>query len=171
MILPLVILGSARPDGETRRAVDLAFPPGATELVVLPNFAIGGYDYQHFNVNDAFGGIAQKMAEADRIVFATPVYWYAMSAPLKIFFDRLDDMTENLKALGKSLRGKSVWVIATGTENVLPEGFEVPFARTAGYFSMRYRGCAYLYTGTDRARREDGEVALVRFGESVIAAY
>ena len=41
-------------------------------------------------------------------------------------------------------------MIATGTENVLPEGFEVPFARTAGYFGMRYRGCAYLYTGTDR---------------------
>jgi hypothetical protein len=58
MNLPLVILGSARPDGETRRAVDLAFPPGTAELVVLPNFSIGGYDYQHFNANDAFGDIA-----------------------------------------------------------------------------------------------------------------
>jgi multimeric flavodoxin WrbA len=168
MTLPLVILGSARPDGETRRAVDLAFPPGTAELVVLPNFSIGGYDYRHFNANDAFGHIAPKMAEAEKIVFATPVYWYAMSAPLKIFFDRLDDMTENLKALGKSLNGKSVWMIATGTENVLPEGFEVPFARTAGYFGMRYRGCAYLYTGLDRARRADGEIALVRFGENII---
>ena len=168
MALPLIILGSARPDGETRRAVDLAFPAGTAELVVLPNFAIGGYDYQHFNADDAFGGIAPKMAEAEKIIFATPVYWYAMSAPLKIFFDRLDDMTENLKALGKSLRDKSVWMIATGTENVLPEGFEVPFARTAGHFGMRYRGCAYLYTGLDRARRADGEVGLVRFGENII---
>jgi len=169
MALPLVILGSARPDGETRKAVDLAFPPDTVELVVLPNFSIGGYDYQHFNADDAFGHIAPKMAEADRIVFATPVYWYAMSAPLKIFFDRLDDMTQNLKALGKSLKGKAAWVIATGTETVLPDGFEVLFARTAGYFGMTYRGCAYLYTGTDRARRRDGEVALVRFGESIIA--
>ena len=168
MPLPLVILGSARSDGETRRAVDLAFPPGAAELVVLPKFSIGGYDYRHFNANDAFGDIAPKMAEADKIIFATPVYWYAMSAPLKIFFDRLDDLTENLKTLGKSLRDKSIWMIATGTENVLPEGFEVPFARTAGYFSMRYRGCAYLYTGTDRVRRTDSEVALVRFGEKII---
>jgi len=169
MNLPLVILGSARADGETRKAVDLAFPPGIAELVMLPNFAIGGYDYQHFNADDAFAGIAQKMAEADKVVFATPVYWYAMSAPLKIFFDRLTDMTENLKTLGKGLKDKPVWVIATGTENVLPEGFEVPFARTAGYFGMIYRGCAYLYTGTDRARRADTEVALIRFGEKIIA--
>ena len=56
-------------------------------------------------------------------------------------------------------------MIATGTEKMLPEGFEVPFARTAGYFGMRYRGCAYLYTGTDPARRRDTEVALARFGE------
>jgi hypothetical protein len=169
MTLPLVILGSARPDGETRRAVDLAFAPGTAELVVLPNFSVGGYDYQHFNANDAFGGIARKMAEAEKIIFATPVYWYAMSAPLKIFFDRLTDMTENLKAQGKNLKDKPVWVIATGTEPVLPEGFEVPFARTAGDFGMRYRGCAYLYTGTDRGRRADGEVALIRFGGNIIS--
>jgi multimeric flavodoxin WrbA len=169
MALPLVILGSARSDGQTRRAVDIAFAPGAAELVLLPDFIIGGYDYKHFNADDAFGGIAQKMAEADKIVFATPVYWYTMSAPLKIFFDRLTDLTENLKCLGKNLAGKQVWVIASGTEAALPEGFEVPFARTAGYFNMTYRGCAYLYTGSAAARRRDSEVALVRFGESIIA--
>jgi multimeric flavodoxin WrbA len=165
---PLVILGSARPNGETRRAVDIAFPPDTAELVVLPDFSIGGYDYKHFNADDAFGSIAQKMAEAGKIVFATPVYWYAMSAPMKVFFDRLTDLTENLRQQGKALAGKPVWVIATGTEDVLPEGFEVPFASTAGYFGMSYRGCAYLYTGTDLARRADTEVALARFGAGII---
>src|SRR3954467_5014870 len=169
MTLPLVILGSARPDGETRKAVDLALPPGTAELVLLPDFAIGGYDYAHFNANDAFGGIAHRMAEAEKIVFATPVYWYAMSAPLKIFFDRLTDMTENLKKLGKQRAGKPVWVIATGTEDTLPDGLEVPFARTAAYFHMRYRGCAYHYTGTDAAKRSESEAGLVRFGEGIIA--
>jgi multimeric flavodoxin WrbA len=169
LVSTLVILGSARADGQTRKAVDLAFPPGTAELVVLPDFTIGCYDYGHGNAGDGFDAIAARMAAADKIVFATPVYWYAMSAPLKIFFDRLTDMTENLKALGKSLAGKPVWMIATGVEDVLPDGFEVPFARTADYFGMRYRGCAYLYTGTDNVRRSETEKSLIQFGETIIA--
>jgi multimeric flavodoxin WrbA len=160
---PLVILGSARPDGETRRAVDIAFPPGTASLIILPNHAIGGYDYGHANAGDDFAAIANAMVVAPAIVFATPVYWYAMSAPLKIFFDRLTDLTENLKAKGKALPGKPVWVIATGTDAELPEGFEIPFARTADYFGMPYRGAAYLYTGIDATLRADGEAALKIF--------
>jgi multimeric flavodoxin WrbA len=166
---PLVILGSARPDGETRRAVDIAFPNGSAQLVILPHCAIGGYDYGHTNAGDDFFAIAEAMTAAQSIVFATPVYWYAMSAPLKIFFDRLTDLTENLKVQGKALAGKSVWVIATGTEAKLPEGFEIPFARTADYFSMLYCGAAYLYTGNDAALRIASETALKRFSALVVA--
>jgi hypothetical protein len=166
---PLVILGSARPDGETRRAVDIAFPNGSAQLVVLPHHAIGGYDYGHTNAGDDFSAIAAAMTAAQSIVFATPVYWYAMSAPLKIFFDRLTDLTENLKVQGKALAGKSVWVIATGTEAELPEGFEIPFARTADYFGMVYCDVAYLYTGDDAALRIANETALKRFGALVLA--
>ena len=163
MALPLVILGSARPDGETRKAVDIAFPPGTVALAILPSHAIGGYDYGHANAGDDFAAIADAMVAATAVVFATPVYWYAMSAPLKIFFDRLTDLTENLKAKGKALAGKPVWVIATGTEAQLPEGFEVPFARTAAYFGMTYRGAAYLYNGTDTTLRATSEGALKAF--------
>jgi multimeric flavodoxin WrbA len=167
---PLVILGSARADGETRRAVNIAFPPETIDLAILPNVVIGGYDYDHRNVHDGFGAVADAMRDAAAIVFATPVYWYAMSAPLKIFFDRLTDLTENLKPHGKALAGKPVWVIATGTEPVLPEGFEVPFARTAEYFDMHYRGTFYLHTGEEAGMREADEAALERFGAKVVAA-
>ena len=121
MTLPLVILGSARQDGDTARAVALAFPQGSADIVPLPAFHVGGYDYAHGNSEDGFPAIAEAMRKADHIVFATPVYWYAMSAPLKIFFDRLTDMTQNLKSLGKRLAGKPVWMIATGEEDVLPD--------------------------------------------------
>lgn len=167
--LPLVILGSARPDGDTSRAVDIAFPLGSADLITLAHHHIGGYDYAHANAEDAFGAAADAMHAADKIVFATPVYWYAMSAPLKIFFDRLNDLTENRKVIGKALAGKQVWMIATGTESELPEGFEVPFARTADYFSMIYRGCAYLHTGDDKTLRIQGERELKRLGAAVVA--
>ena len=162
MSRPLVILGSARADGETGRAVSFAFPDGA-DLVVLPQYKIGGYDYAHSNEGDDFAGIATRMQQARAIVFATPVYWYAMSAPLKFFFDRLTDLTENLKSTGKALAGKPVWLIATGTEPELPEGFEVPFRRTADYFGMRYCGAIYAVAGAQDA------AALARFGARISA--
>lgn len=168
MALPLVILGSARPDGDTRKAVDIAFPPGTAELVTLAQHHIGGYDYAHANAEDSFGAVANAMHVADKIVFATPVYWYAMSAPMKIFFDRLTDLTETRKAQGKALAGKQVWVIATGTEPALPEGFEIPFSRTAEYFGMIYRGIAYLQTGAQAHSRADSEAALKRLGASAV---
>jgi multimeric flavodoxin WrbA len=166
---PLVILGSARPDGETRKAVDIAFPAGSADLLILPDFIIGGYDYKHRNTADAFSSIAEAMTSVDRIVFATPVYWYAMSAPLKFFFDRLTDLTENLKSQGKALTGKQIWTIATGTDAELPQGFEVPFRRTAEYFAMTWRGAAYLYTGNDAGLRAISHAALARFGASVFS--
>ena len=51
------------------------------------------------------------------------------------------------------MAGKDVWLIASGTEIALPDGFEVPFSRTAQYFDSGYRGAGYLYTGdsTDAA--------------------
>ncbi len=70
--LPLVILGSARPDGETRKAVSVAFPSQSINLITLAHHHIGGYDYAHANTEDDFGAAADAMHAADKIVFATP---------------------------------------------------------------------------------------------------
>jgi multimeric flavodoxin WrbA len=162
-VKPLVILGSARPDGETRRAIEIAFPNNA-DLVVLSHHHIGGYDYAHSNDGDEFRLVMEAMLKHERLVFATPVYWYAMSAPLKIFFDRLTDLLETAKAGGRALTGKKVWMMASGTEEALPEGFEVPFRRTAEYFAMEYRGCVYLYTGQHADLRASSEAKMAAFG-------
>ena len=85
----------------------------------------------------------------------------------EVLFDRLTDLTENLKPTGKALAGKSVWLIATGTDPELPEGFEVPFRRTSEYFGMQYRGGAYLHTWGDAALRAAHEAALAVFGAAI----
>ena len=47
---------------------------------------------------DGMNELANKLLEADVIVFATPVYFYSMSGQLKVFIDRLVPMYTKLRA-------------------------------------------------------------------------
>ncbi len=138
----IVVLGSARSDGHTRAAVEQLCPFAEYELIDLRTLNIHPYDYDHqTNRADDFLSVIAKLAEADHIVFATPVYWYAMSGLLKNFFDRFTDLLGT--DLGRRLKGKSVYLIASGSDPELPPGFEVPFKMTADYLSMNYRQSFY----------------------------
>ncbi|NOX84281.1 MAG: flavodoxin family protein [Alphaproteobacteria bacterium] len=140
----LGVLGTSNNDGNTAalaRAVFAPLPNAA--LVNLNDLAIAPYDYLNRHDNDDFLPLAEKLAAAKTIVFASPVYWYAMSAQMKLFFDRLTDLTGAHKQLGKALAGKSVFLIATGGSPLPPASFEPPFSETARYFSMRWGGMLY----------------------------
>jgi multimeric flavodoxin WrbA len=139
----LVILGTAREDSHTLKAVNSLSPFSDFDLIDLRNFKIGHYNYDHSKNDDDFLKLAQKMAEAKNIIFATPVYWYAMSGPLKVFFDRLTELLSTHKEIGKSLKGKHTFLIATGSDPSLPLGFEEPFRLTSDYFGMHYQGSFY----------------------------
>ncbi|MGE3759717.1 MAG: NAD(P)H-dependent oxidoreductase [Pseudobdellovibrionaceae bacterium] len=138
----LVILGTARDESNTISAVHELCPYSDFELVDLRKLNIGQYNYSAQTTDD-FIYVAQKMQSSDVIVFATPVYWYSMSAGLKTLFDRLSDLLAELKPIGKSLAGKRTFLVATGSEPGLPEGFEVPFRRTSEYFGMIYEKAFY----------------------------
>ncbi len=43
----------------------------------------------------------------DRLIFATPVYWYSMNSTMKVFFDRLTDLTDIEKEEGLCPRRKA----------------------------------------------------------------
>ena len=150
----LFILGSSRSDGETARlARETARHVEGAEFVDLAALAVGPYDYDYRNRGDDFLPLAQKMVRARSIVFASPVYWYSMSAQMKAFFDRLTDLTDPpYKTLGKSLAGKAMFAVATGGSDEAPESFLRPFADTAGYFDMRWGGLLY-------ARGADGPLS------------
>ncbi|QKS72940.1 NAD(P)H-dependent oxidoreductase [Paenalkalicoccus suaedae] len=66
-------------------------------------------------VDDDFKELARHMINHDRIIFATPLYWYGMSGPMKNFVDRwsqyLRDTSMPFKA---SLAEKEAYVIITG---------------------------------------------------------
>lgn len=107
-------------------------------------YSIEQYNYkEEYSVEDEFIKVAEQMLTHDLIVFATPVYWYSMSGYMKIFFDRLTDLTDSHKPIGKQLKGKRVALITVSTDDELPEGFEIPFKRTAEYFDMGWVGCFF----------------------------
>jgi putative NADPH-quinone reductase len=150
----LIILGSARSDGNTAAAARhlLDRLGGEAELVDLLQHRIEPYSYGRSDQGDDFLGIVDRMLQCDHIVFATPVYWYAMSGGLKTFFDRLTDLTRGAgKERGRALAGRSVWLLATGTDPQLPAGFEEPFARTSAYLGMLWREARYVRTGRHAA--------------------
>ena len=137
------VLASARRDGHTARLLDAVLAGRPGRRFDLGALRVEGYDYGA-EADDDFLVVANAVAEADAVVFATPVYWYAMSGPLKQFFDRLTDLVTVRKSLGRRLSGRTVWVVACGSAPALPEGFEVPFWATAAYFGMSYGGALYV---------------------------
>lgn len=113
------------------------------EIIDLAQAAVAPFSYQQ-NVDDSFHQIMHKSKEADLVVLATPVYWYAMSGAMKNFMDRFSNlMTGEHKSLGESLYGKRIQLLATGYDINLPLGFEVPFSCTSMYFGMDYMGAHY----------------------------
>jgi multimeric flavodoxin WrbA len=145
----VVILGTSRSDGNTRATVNHILNGKSVELADLSTMNIGSYDYQHVNRTDSFLPLVERLIGKSLWLLATPVYWYTMSAQLKLFVDRLSDLVTIRKDLGRALRGKSVGVIASGTDKELPEGFEAPFQLTCNYLGMRYIGTLYLQFGRD----------------------
>lgn len=166
----LVILGTSRPNGNTRKLVDAAFPPGAPARIVdLSDHRIAPYAYDYRHDADDFLTLARAMIEAKTIVFATPVYWYAMSAQLKVFFDRLSDLTRVYKKMGRSLAGKNVYAIATSSGDGLPAGFETPFAQTSRYLDMRWKGLLHAHFSEDGVLTPEMARAAKAFAEKVEA--
>lgn len=63
--------------------------------------------------------------------------------------DRLCDLITIRKDLGRSHRGKSMAVLASGPDHGLPEGFESPFRLTCDFLGMQYIGAYYQQYGKD----------------------
>lgn len=42
------------------------------------------------------------------------------------------------------MKGKKTFLFATGSDEALPIGFEVPFLKTSEYFEMKYEGVKYI---------------------------
>ncbi len=163
----LVILGSGRSRGNTRMLIDCAFANSEHRLIDLARLSFSEYDYSHGNRDDDFATLADALVTHDRIVLATPVYWYTMSATMKRFVDRLSDLVTIRKPLGRAMAGRRLFVVATSTDTALPPGFESSFRSTAQYLGMVWGGCLHGCFQRDLCLTPASRNAARQFGQQV----
>jgi len=143
-------MGSSNSHGNTRKIVDAIITKTNADFIDLNTYKVSYFDYEHGNKADDFVKIATQMVQYEQIIFATPIYWYAMSAQLKTFFDRMTDLLTIHKPLGRQLRkGKKMFLIACSSDSVEYEGFIMPFKNTAEYLGMEYGGHLHGWVTAD----------------------
>lgn len=141
---PLIIQGSSRSDGNTATIIKELRKTIDADLIDLKRHRILHYDYDGKNSSDDFMKLAEQMTQRNKVIFASPVYWYSMSGLMKVFFDRMTDLLDYRKELARQLAEKEMYVISCGNSADPGNGFDLPFVQTAAYLRMRYQG--YLHT-------------------------
>ncbi len=136
----ILIQGSSRSNGDTRIVSDFLVKKYGWNFIDLAEKEIGHYDYEYKNSNDDFIKTAKEILEYDRLIFITPVYWYAMSGIMKVFFDRISDLIRIDKDTGRRFRGKQMAAISSCNSPDKYEGFFMPFKLSADYLGMTYLG-------------------------------
>ena len=141
----LVVMGSSNSIGDSygvcKSIVDkFGFKfQDLNELVIMP------FDYEHENKDDDFLGFMRHVIKSyDRIILATPVYWYSMSGIMKNFLDRFTDLLTIEKDMGRQLRGKSLLAVSVSKNDDCPEEYPLPFERSAKYLGMNWIGYAHF---------------------------
>jgi NAD(P)H-dependent FMN reductase len=142
----IALFSSSRRLGNTGRLIDRIAADLNIEVVDLAGQRISSYDYDHLNRHDDFEPLMKRVLAHDQIIFATPIYWYAVSPAMKMFLDRISDLLElpDLLADGRRLRGKKAFVVCTSSGNDPSAAFVDAFRETFDYLGMRLAGMVHI---------------------------
>jgi multimeric flavodoxin WrbA len=146
MLSTIALFSSSRRRGNTGQLIDRIAAELNIEVVDLSSQRMSSYDYEHLNRNDDFEPLVQRVLEHDQIIFATPIYWYAVSPAMKVFLDRLSDLLEltDLLSEGRRLRGKNAYVVCTSISEQPSATFMEAFRETFDYLGMLFGGVAHV---------------------------
>ncbi|MCW8108694.1 flavodoxin family protein [Alteromonas ponticola] len=140
-----IIFGSSCSQGNTSGLAHEVKKLLAADFYDLARYKIEPFDY-HNKYQDDFLPLINQLLCYKKLIFASPVYWYAASAQMKVFMDRLTDLLNFHQRQGRRLRGKGVGLLATGIETRAPDSFEQMFKLTFEYLGMDYKGMGYCCT-------------------------
>ena len=142
----IALFASSRRNGNTGRFMDRVAKELAIEVVDLTAKNISHYDYGHQNRGDDFERLMKRVLDFDQIIFATPIYWYAASPPMKVFLDRISDFLDlpDLLEEGRRLRGKRAYLVCTSIYDEAAPSFMNAFLDTFSYLGMQYGGVGHV---------------------------
>jgi multimeric flavodoxin WrbA len=145
MLSTIALLSSSRRRGNTGQLIDRIAAELNIEVVDLAGKRMSSYDYDHRNRGDDFEPLMKHVLAHDQIIFATPIYWYAVSSAMKVFLDRISDLLElpDLLPEGRRLRGKNAYVVCTSTSDEPSGAFMGAFLDTFEYLGMHFGGVAH----------------------------
>lgn len=141
----ILVVGTSRLDGNTWGVLAGVNKDANLPTVDLAKLDISYFDYNSQNLGDDFIPTIRNLLEFGTIGLVSPVYWYTVSAQMKTFLDRFADLLGPHKELGRRLRGKRLFLLATGTtEESMPSCMDETIKLTAQYLGMEYVGSHYV---------------------------
>lgn len=146
MLSTIALLSSSRRLGNTGRLMDRIALELNIDVVDLTTLRMSSYDYDHRNRDDDFEPLMKRVLAHDQIIFATPIYWYAVSPAMKVFLDRFSDLLDlpDLLPEGRRLRGKNAYVVCTSICDEPSVEFMGAFRETFNYLGMHFAGMEHV---------------------------
>ncbi len=144
---PVIILGSERKQGNTYTVVKDLSTQLDCPIIDLLDYNIARYNYEGtYSSDDEYIALMDECTRLyDTFIFATPVYWYAMSGLMKIYFDRITDLLKTHKSIGRRLREKNMAVLSNSNSSNLGDAFWLPFEHSAEYLGMNFLSSIHTY--------------------------
>ena len=162
----IALFSSSRRHGNTGQFMDRIVTELDIEVVDLATKRLWAYDYEHRNRDDDFEPLMTRVLEFERVIFASPVYWYSVSPPMKVFLDRIADFLDlpDLLSQGRRLRGKTGYVVCTSIYAEAPKSFLGAFINTFDYLGMKFGGVGHANCsdGYVRSKHEVDVAAFVQ---------
>jgi multimeric flavodoxin WrbA len=115
-------------------------------VVDLSGLRMSAFDYAHLNRDDDFEPLMNRVLAHEQVIFATPIYWYAVSPAMKVFLNRISDYLElpDLLPKGRRLQGKNAYVVCTSICEEPSTSFVNAFRETFDYLGMNFGGIMHI---------------------------
>ena len=118
-----VLYASSRRGGNSERLAKVLVEGMDVDSIFLTDYRIEPIiDYRHTEQGsypeDDYRKLLDRALKQDLLIFATPIYWYGMPGPLKLFIDRWSQsLRENRKDFLARIAGKRAYVLAVGDDD------------------------------------------------------